>query len=100
MKGENMSRKFFIVACNAGVATSQAVASKIKRLLEEKGFNNFDIEAVDVSTLEHHIKRADAYIAIVPNKSDYNIPKLDGVAFLTGNNMNEELDKLIEILKD
>lgn len=92
-------KKYIIVACNAGVATSQAVASKAKRLLNDKGFTNFDIEAVDISTLDYHINKADAYIAIIPSHNEYSIPKVDGVAFLTGINLDAELNKLIEVLE-
>lgn len=92
-------KKYIIVACNAGVATSQAVASKAKRILTDRGFTNFDIEAVDISTLDYHINKADAYIAIIPSHEEYSIPKIDGVAFLTGVNLENEVDKLIEVLK-
>lgn len=94
-----MAKKNFIVACNAGVATSQAIASKVKRLLEEKGYFNFDIHAVDISSVEYHLRSADAYIAVVPSDEEYQIPKIDGVAFLTGINLENELEKLIQILE-
>lgn len=52
--------KKLIVACGSGVATSQTVASKVDRLLKEAGIS-CDIEAVDMKSLEQHLKTADAY---------------------------------------
>ncbi len=90
--------KRVIVACGSGVATSQMVASKVARLLKEKKINAH-VDAVDIKSISTHIKQCDAYIAITAPKTDYPVPVLNGIAFLTGMNMDKELDKLIEILK-
>jgi PTS system galactitol-specific IIB component len=87
-----------IVACATGVATSQAVASKVSRLLKGRGVDA-DVEAVDIKSLKHYIKSADAYISVVKTDQDYGIPVLNGVAFLTGMGQDAELDELVEIIK-
>ncbi|EHI70363.1 PTS sugar transporter subunit IIB [Streptococcus ictaluri] len=90
--------KKIIVACGSGVATSQTVASKVSRLLKEEG-HPCEIEAVDMKSLDHHIKGADAYISIVKPKKDYGIPVFNGVAFLTGMGQKQELDKIVNFIK-
>lgn len=91
--------KKIIVACGSGVATSQTVASKIGRLLKEKGYSA-DIEAIDIKSLRHHIGSADAYVSIVKTKDEFNIPVFNGIAFLTGMGMSQELEKIIEFINE
>ena len=53
-----------IVACGSGIATSQTVANKVSKLLKDRGIDA-DVEAVDIHSLKHYIKSADAYNAVV-----------------------------------
>ena len=86
-----------IVACGSGVATSQTVASKVNRLLQDRGVDA-TVEAVDIKELKQHLRNADAYISMVQTEESYPVPVLNGVAFLTGMGQDAELDKLIEII--
>jgi len=83
-----------IVACGSGVATSQAVASKITKLLKQRKINA-EVEAVDIKSLKTYIKNADVYVSIIRTKEVYSIPVVDGVAFLTGMGQEKELEKII-----
>ncbi|MFN2744833.1 MULTISPECIES: PTS sugar transporter subunit IIB [Bacillus] len=89
--------KKVIVACGSGVATSQTVASKVKRILEENGIRA-SVDAVDIKSLEQYIGSSDVYIAITKTKKEYAIPTLNGIAFLTGMGLQEETDRLIQLL--
>jgi PTS system galactitol-specific IIB component len=93
-----MKMKRIIVACGSGVATSQTVASKVQRLLNERKVDA-SVEAVDIKSIRTFIKNADAYVSITPGSEDYGSPKFDGIKFLTGMGMDEELDRLIEVLQ-
>lgn len=93
-----MSAKF-IVACGSGVATSQTVASKVKRLLKEKGYNA-EIEVVDLKSVDRYIDNSDAYIAITKVNKTYPIPVINGISFLTGMGQEKELKKLIDIIEN
>ena len=73
------------------------VASKVSRLLKEKRVNA-QVDAVDIKSIETHIKQCDVYIAITAPPKQYNVPVLNGIVFLTGVGMDKELDKLLEIL--
>lgn len=90
--------KRVIVACGSGVATSQTVASKVQRILDEKGVRA-KVEAVDIKSLDTYIKSSDVYISITKAGKEYDIPTLNGIAFLTGMGMEEETNKLLEALK-
>ena len=98
-KGEPSMAAKIIVACGSGIATSQTVANKVSKLLKDRGIDA-DVEAVDIHSLKHYIKSADAYIAVVKVDEDYGIPVFNGVAFLTGMGQDEELEKLIEAIQD
>jgi len=90
--------KRVIVACGSGVATSQMVASKVSRLLRDKKVNAV-VDAVDIKSIDTHIKQCDVYIAITAPTKEYPVPILNGIAFLTGIGMDKELEKLINHLK-
>lgn len=88
-----------VVACGSGVATSQAVASKVLRLLKERDIEA-EVEAVDIKSLRHSIRGADAYVSIVKDDEDWGIPVFNGIAFLTNMGQEAELEKLIDAIKD
>lgn len=87
-----------IVACGSGVATSQTVASKVARLLKEKGINA-DVQAVDLKSVDRHLADAAAYVTIVKENKERDIPTVNGIAFLTGMGQEAELHKLVEAIK-
>lgn len=91
--------KKVIVACGSGVATSQTVASKVTRLLKERNLNDIKVEVVDLKSVDSHIKNSAAYIAITKIEKTYPIPVINGIAFLTGINMEAELQKIIDACK-
>ncbi len=97
-RGENMAARV-VVACGAGVATSHAVANKLRKLLGERGVEA-DIRAVSMSDLREALAGADAYVAVVKPKETFDVPTFNGVAFVTGMGEDEELDRLIATLKD
>lgn len=91
--------KKIIVACGSGVATSQTVASKVEDLCKERGIP-VQTEAVDIRSLPMHVKHADLYVSIVPyDKTDYGIPTVSGIPFLTGIGLDKAMDEVEKILK-
>lgn len=91
--------KKVIVACGSGVATSQTVASKVTRLLNERHQTHINIEVIDLKSLDSHIKDSSAYIAITKTDKEYPIAVINGIAFLTGVGMEQELQKIIDCCK-
>ncbi|MEO1772178.1 PTS sugar transporter subunit IIB [Candidatus Enterococcus ferrettii] len=90
--------KRVIVACGSGVATSQTVASKVSRLLKDRGVDAY-VEAVDLKSVDRYMDSSVAYITITKTTKEYPIPVIDGIAFLTGMGQEAELQKLIEVCK-
>lgn len=88
-----------IVACGSGVATSQTVASKVNRLLKADRIDA-QVEAVDLKSVERHLKGAAAYITIVRDKKQYDLPVIDGIAFLTGVGQKQQYQKLLDAIKN
>lgn len=87
-----------IVACGSGVATSQTVASKVNRLLKADKIDAH-VEAVDLKSVERHLKGAAAYITIVRDKKQYDVPVIDGIAFLTGAGQKQQYQKLLDAIR-
>ena len=87
-----------IVACGSGVATSQTVAGKVSRLLKEARIDA-DVQAVDLKSVNRHLEGAAAYITIVRENTQRDLPVINGIAFLTGMGQDQELSKLIDAIK-
>jgi PTS system galactitol-specific IIB component len=84
-----------VVACGSGVATSQVVADKVRKMLAARGVDA-DVVAVEVADLPKALEDADAYVSVVKSEGeDYDVPVFNGVAFLTGMNVESELSRLI-----
>ncbi len=91
--------KKVVVACGSGVATSQTVASKVESMLEDAGIN-CSVEAVDIKSLDSIIDSVDVYVTIVPGSKSYDVPTINGITFLTGMGIEEEFEKLVNLLKN
>jgi PTS system galactitol-specific IIB component len=96
--------KKLIVACGSGVATSQTVASKLKRLFEKDNLD-VDVEAVDYKSIRTYLATTDVYVYIAKPDSDvldlakkHNVQVFSGIPFLTGMNMGAEYKKIEEAL--
>ena len=88
--------KKFIVACNNGVATSQTIASKVQDMLDPSGDSDKD-EPVHIRSSDTYLASDAADLCIIAPDHEFNIPVINGVAFLTGVGEEEELQKLIDI---
>lgn len=93
--------KRIIVACGNGVATSQAVAFRINRMLEKNHLYDVKVEAVNIRELHRELKGAVAYVEVMKTDEKCDIPKIDGLVFLYGNanQKKEEFQRLLDILK-
>ena len=87
-----------VVSCGSGVATSEMVAAKLRRLLAEKNVEA-EVVAVDAAHVEDALEGAAAYVPVVSTEVSRDVPTVSGVAFLTGMNQEEELAKLVDVLR-
>lgn len=92
--------KRVIVACGSGIAVSQIVAMKVRKILKEEGIKA-EVLAIRVQDLMNYISNSDVYVKIVDTKEIYEIATVDGIAFLLGKKEKEEEErkKLIQLLK-
>ncbi len=90
-------QKKVIVACGSGIATSHMVAKKIQKLLDARGVDA-DVRAVEMSAVDDALADAAAFVPVVNTEETYDTPTFSGVAFLTGINQEEELDRLVASL--
>lgn len=86
-----------VVSCGSGVATSEMVAVKLRRLLAERGAEA-EVVAVDVAHVDEALEGASAFVPVVKPERSYDVPTVSGVAFLTGMNQDKELDRLVELV--
>ena len=84
-----------VVACGSGVATSEMVAARLGKMLEQASVNA-QVVAVELSELEGAL--ADAYVDVMGTEYATDVPAVNGVAFLTGMNADAEFKRLLEIL--
>ena len=95
--------KTIIVACGGGVAISATCATKINLALEERGLSGqAKAEAVDIKSLDQHIKTADLYVSITPVRGvvqEFSIPIVSGVPLLTGFGKDACIDEIVKKLE-
>ena len=86
-----------VVACGSGVATSEMVAARLTKMLEQASVDA-QVVAVELSELEGALADADAYVDVMGTEYATDVPAVNGVAFLTGMNADAEFKRLLEIL--
>lgn len=91
--------KKIIVACGNGVATSQSVAFKVNKMLKAHHIHAV-VEAVNLRSLERELRGACAYIEIMRTDKEYKVPKINGLSFLSGENKEQEFEKLVQMIEE
>ncbi len=71
--------------------------SKVNRLLKEAKIEA-EVEAVDLKSVDRHLTNAAAYITIVREAKERDIPMINGIAFLTGMGQDAEFAKLVDAI--
>lgn len=92
--------KTILVACGTAIATSTVVAKKIEKICEE---NNIEVKTVQCKASEAASKASTLKPDVVVGTTDlpgkYDVPTVNGRAFLTNVNLQACIDELLEILK-
>lgn len=88
-----------VVACGSGVATSEMVAVKIAKLLEDAGIQA-NVKAVELEHAERELLDACAFVPVVKSNKTYSVPVINGAAFLTGMNQEQALRELIALIQN
>ncbi|MDO4474458.1 MAG: PTS sugar transporter subunit IIB [Eubacteriales bacterium] len=89
--------KKIIVACGTGIATSTVVCVKIKEALKSAGVQA-DVVQCKVAEIPSKIDGADLVVTTTSFTSD-KVPVIRAISFLTGIGVENDLKKIIEIVK-
>jgi len=92
--------KKILVACGAGIATSTAVITKIKNLLDQNGYENqYTIKQCKISETPSLSDNADFLIATTAKPSNLNCDFISGVPFLTGIGKEATEKEILDLMK-
>lgn len=93
--------KSIILACGSGIATSTAVADKVKKLLDANGYSGeYRITQCAISEAVSKSETADLLIATTVKPAGITCPFISGIPFLTGVGKKDAEDKVLEFMKD
>lgn len=98
MKKERSRKKKILCSCGTGVATCSFISSEIEKFLKE---NNIDVEVVScrISDIEEHYGEADLIISTSQLPPRIDRPRISGVPFITGNNLEDTKRRILDLLK-
>lgn len=92
--------KKILVACGAGIATSTAVITKVKNLLDQNGYENqYTIKQCKISETPSLSDNADFLIATTAKPSNLNCDFISGVPFLTGIGKEATEKEILDLMK-
>lgn len=83
-----------LVACGAGIATSTIVVKKIEDLFYSKGIS-VEIIQIKISEAASRQTEADMLISTTMFPTEYQIPAIKGMSFLTGIGVEKLQDEII-----
>ena len=75
--------KRIIVACGSGIATSTVVNAKITELLQKHNIK-FELIQCSINEIDSYVGEADLIVSSMQIMKNYPIPKITGIAYLTG----------------
>lgn len=92
--------KVIFVACGSGVASSETAAYKLRNLLQARKLKA-DVRVVNFRSLKNIASQCDILVHIAPNDpTDYGVPKVNGVPFLTGIGLDPVMDEIEKLLNE
>jgi PTS system galactitol-specific IIB component len=100
MKEEKiMAHKVILVSCVSGTATAETTAAKIRKIAAEHKWD-VSVKVAEFRKLKEAVPGCDVLVQIAPSDpTDYGIPKISGVPFLTGFELDETIETLDKIIK-
>ncbi len=92
-----MPAKKVTVICSASIVTSTIIAERLRRLFKENGIRA-EIGIGMLKEAADMIPGSDLVVSTVFLSSDYDVPIVSGVPFLTGLGLEGVVPKILEIL--
>ncbi|EOT25743.1 PTS system, galactitol-specific IIB component [Enterococcus sp. DIV2402] len=94
-----MKKVRVLIACGAGIATSTVVVKKVEDLFAEHHIP-CEIQQIKISEAVGKQENADMLISTTMLPTQYKIPAIQAMAFLTGIGTEKVEDKIITIAKE
>lgn len=91
--------KKILVSCGTGVVASSFIAGEIKKLLEEKLLHAEIIEC-KATDIERLYKDADIIVSTKQLPPKIDRPKISGIPFITGNDIEKAKKQLVKLIKE
>lgn len=91
--------KKIIVACGSAVATSTVAADAIRDLCKNNGIQA-DVVQMRVIEIANNLNGVDLVVTTMRIKPNFDVPYVNGMAFLTGINKEATEEKILSYLKD
>ncbi|MGI6229691.1 MAG: PTS sugar transporter subunit IIB [Tractidigestivibacter sp.] len=92
--------KQIILACGSGIATSTAVAAKIKDLLDSNGYaGDYNIKQCSIAEAVPASATADLVIATTVKPDGLKCPFISGIPFLTGIGRAQAEQQVLDFMK-
>lgn len=91
--------KKIIVACGGAVATSTVAADAIRDLCKNNGIQA-DVVQMRVIEIANNLNGVDLVVMTMRIKPNFDVPYVNGMAFLTGINKEATEEKILSYLKD
>lgn len=91
--------KKIIVACGGAVATSTVAADAIRELCANNGIKA-EVTQMRVIEIANNLSGVDLVVTTMRIKPDFDVPYVNGMAFLTGINKEATEEKILSYLKD
>ncbi len=91
--------KKIIVACGGAVATSTVAADAIRDLCKNNGIQA-DVVQMRVIEIANNLNGVDLVVTTMRIKPNFDVPYVNGMAFLTGINKEATEEKILSYLKD
>ncbi|MHC3377867.1 PTS sugar transporter subunit IIB [Ligilactobacillus equi] len=90
-----MKKLNVLVACGAGIATSTVVMNKLEKLFDDNGI---DVNLIQIKIAEAASKQgeADMLVSTTILPTEYNIPAIKAMGFLTGIGTDKLENEIVE----
>ena len=86
------------VACGSGIATSTIVNSKLTELFQSHNIQ-FELIQCSINEIDSYVDNADLIVSSMQIMKTYPIPKITGIAYLTGVGEEALNQQILEILE-
>lgn len=90
--------KKIVCACAAGAATSATVATKVNKMLADRGI---DAKCIHIPSydIQYHVNNCAVFISLFPgDKRKFPCPVINGLPFVTGVGMDAAFQQLLTAL--